>query len=288
MNNRWIQGGCAVAAIAILIAVAATRRSSEEPVLRARIAGLRAEVAQLRSVQPAPPQAPARSDAVPPPPQASKSPIRVQARHDPRLQAASAGVPREEKLALLGDLLKGSDPSRKSRALSILRGLRGPDAAALAIAVLQEEGPSWLRAQAASVLGEIADPSALPALLEASRSEDLDLRASAASSLDRFGHSGPLHELIAGLVGMLEDADGGKREDAVFLLSSLQTPSTLPGLVKALGDRANSRVREAAAEALGRSKLAPAIPPLEAAFNDPEPRVRDAARAAVAALRGNP
>jgi HEAT repeat protein len=75
---------------------------------------------------------------------------------------------------------------------------------------------------------------------------------------------------------MLDHADGAKREDAVFLLSSLQTPSTLPALLKALGDRTNSRVREAAAEALGRSKLTQALPSLEAALQDPEPRVRDA------------
>jgi HEAT repeat protein len=166
--------------------------------------------------------------------------------------------------------------------------MRGPDAADVAIAVLQGDGPFWLRAQAASVLGEIADPSALPALLEASRSEDLDLRARAALSLDGFGHSGPLQELMIGLVEMLDHADGAKREDAVFLLSSLQTPSTLPALLKALGDRTNSRVREAAAEALGRSKLTQALPSLEAALQDPEPRVRDAARAAVDALRGTP
>jgi hypothetical protein len=159
---------CAVAAIAILIAVAASRPPSEEPVLRARIAGLRAEVAQLRSAQGG-----SSDDRAPSPATATpwKSPVlasRVQARHDPRYQAARAAMPREEKLSLLRDLLKGSDPSLKSRALSLLRGLQGPDAAACAVSVLQGDGPSWLRAQAASVLGEIADPSALPALLEAS------------------------------------------------------------------------------------------------------------------------
>jgi HEAT repeat protein len=285
MNQRWFSGGCAVAAIAILIAVAASRPPSEEPVLRARIAGLRAEVAQLRTAQGGASEAPAPNAETATP---WKSPVlasRVQARHDPRLRAAGTALQREEKLSLLRDLAKGSDPSLKSRALSLLRGLHGPDAAAVAVAVLQGDGPSWLRAQAASVLGEIDDPSALPALLEASRSDDLDLRASAASSLDRFGHSGPLQELIIGLVEMLDHADGAKREDAVFLLSSLQTPSTMPALLKALGDRTNSRVREAAAEALGRSKLTPALPSLEAALQDPEPRVRDAARAAIDALK---
>jgi HEAT repeat protein len=160
--------------------------------------------------------------------------------------------------------------------------------AALAAGVLRKDGPSWLRAQAASVLGEIADPSALPVLLEVARTDDLDVRASAASSLDRLGHSAPLQDLIATLAEMLGHRDGGKREDAVSLLSSLQTPSTMPSLVRALGDPTNSRVREAAAEALGRSRLAPAIPALEAALDDPEPRVREAARQAIDTLRARP
>jgi len=277
-----------LASIAILglIAVAATRAPSEDPSLQAKVAGLQAEVARLRTI-PAAASIEPLAPAVPAPSDAPKPPARNRNRTEQKLALRAVGsiADRDEKLALLRDLLQGSDASLRSHALSILRGLRGPDAAALAVGVLQKEGPSWLRAQAASVLADIADPSAVPALLDASRSDEWDVRAGAASALDRFGHSGPLRELIAGLVEMLDHRDGGKREDAVFLLSSLQTPSTLPGLLKALGDSTNSRIREAAADALGRSRLPEAIPTLEAAAGDPEPSVREAARAAIESLR---
>lgn len=281
MTSRWIRHASVLAAIAIVvgIAVAATRPSPEDPALRAKIVRLQAEVARLRAVPPGPAEPAGRTaPSVPPAAQA-------QPRGKPDLRSVASIADREEKLALLRDLMRGSDAGLKSRALSILRDLRGPEAAALAVGVLQKDGPSWLRAQAAGVLGEIADPTAMPALLEASRSEDWDIRAGAAAALDRFGHSGPLQELIAGLVGMLDHRDGGKREDAVFLLSSLRTPSALPGLVKALGDPTNSRIREAAADALGRSQFAAAIPYLETAAADPEPNVREAARLAIESLR---
>ena len=99
MNQRWIPGGCAVAAIAILIAVAASRPRSEEPVLRARIAGLRAEVAQLRTAQGGASEAPAPSAATTAPWKSPALASRVQARHDPRLQPAGTALQREEKLS---------------------------------------------------------------------------------------------------------------------------------------------------------------------------------------------
>ena len=275
MNARWIRHAAVLAAIATVVAVAATRPGPEAPALRKP---------QVRQVRPAQAEPEIAAGAA-----AARNALAPAAKPQDRragLQAAASTADREEKLTLLRGLLNGQDAGRKSRALTILRGMQGADAAALAVDVLRKEEPSWLRAQAASVLGEIADPSAVPALLEAARSEDLDVRAGAATALEQFGHAAPLRELIAGLTTLLDHADAGKREDAVFVLSSLQTPATMPALVKALGDPASSRVREAAADALGRTKLTEAIPPLEAAFSDSEPRVRDAAREAVAALRG--
>jgi HEAT repeat protein len=286
MTSRGTRHTSAAAAIAIvvLIAVAATRPSPGDPALQAKIACLEAEVGRLRAARTTAtlhesPGAPSPSASV----ARTESPRkRVGA---PGLRTLASITDRQEKLKLLRDLLHGSDAGLKSRALSTLRDFHDAEAAALVLPVLRVSGPSWLRAQAASVLGDIADPSALPALLEAAQSDDWDIRAGAASSLDRFGHAGPLQQLIANLVELLDHPDGGRREDAVCLLSSLQTPSALPGLVKALGDPTNSRIREAAADALGRSRLAAAIPYLETATGDPEPNVREAARLAIESLR---
>jgi HEAT repeat protein len=284
MTSRGIRYVSAVAAIAIvvLIAVAAIRPSPPDPALQSKIDRLQAEVTRLRADRTSPtgPGSPSATAAAPSAPSAEKA-----AKNSGHLRTLASIPDRPQKLALLRDLLRSSDAGLKSRALSMLRDFHDPEAAALVLPVLQDSGPSWLRAQAASVLGEIADPSAVPALLEASRSDDWDIRAGAASALDRFGHSGPLQQLVTGLVELLDHPDGGRREDAVFLLSSLQTPSTLPGLVKALSDPTNHRIREAAADALGRSRLASAIPYLETATGDPEPNVREAARLALESLR---
>lgn len=286
LGTRHTSAAAAIA-IVVLIAVAATRPSPADPALQAKISCLEAEVGRLRAARKT--STVNESPAAP----SSSGPI-VQAETPRKKVGASAGLrtlasitDRQEKLKLLRDLLHGSDAGLKSRALSALRDFHDAEAAALVLPVMRESGPSWLRAQAASVLGDIADPSALPALLEASQSEDWDLRAGAASSLDRFGHSAPLQQVIAGLVELLDHPDGGRREDAVCLLSSLQTPSTLPGLLKALGDPTNSRIREAAADALARSQLPAAIPYLETALRDPEPNVREAARLAIESLRRN-
>jgi len=276
MSSPGIRPALSVAAVAIvvLIAAAATRSPSGEAAPRPKVAGPRA-------IPPAEP----RPAAVPRYSESPKQPERTRTEQKLALRTAASLATRDEKLVLVRDLLAGSDASLKSRALSVLRGLPGPEAAALAVGVLRKDGPSWLRAQAASVLAELGDPTAVPSLLDAARSEEWDVRAGAAAALDRFGHSGPLRELIGGLVEMLDHPDGGKREDAVFLLSSLQTPATLPGLLKALGDPTNSKIREAAADALGRSRLPEAIPSLEAAAADPDANVREAARAAIESLR---
>jgi len=267
MRSLVIRHTSVFAAIAILLAVAATRRSSEETAVPSpRPTRITAAAATPLTAEP---ERPIEKRM------AQKRPTEL-----------GLGLPdRQDKLALLRDVLKGSDVKVKSRALTALRGLRGAEAAALAVGVLQGDGPSWLRAQAASVLGEIGDPSAYAALLDASRAEDLDLRACAASSLDRLGNSAPLQELIGALTRMLDDRDGGKREDAVFALSSLQTPTTIPPLAKAIRDPTNSRVREAAADALGRSTFAEVVPVLETALDDPEPRVREAAQAAIKSVK---
>jgi len=286
------------AAIAMVVAVAAIRRS---PDAAGSPAALRLQIASRRPEVPALPPASsdgatavletARPDAAPERPTAV---ARVQALLRSRNRAEQGRGLKElesiadpaEKLAVLRGVIEGLDPRMKSRALLLLKGLRGPEAAALAAGVLQGDGPSWLRSQAAAALGDIGDAGTLPALWEALRTDDLGVRAGVASALDRFGQSGPMQELILDLASLLDHADGARREDAVLLMASLQTPAVIPALSKALRDPTNSRIREAAADALGRTALAEVVPYLEAALQDPEARVREAARHALEMLRG--
>jgi HEAT repeat protein len=192
---------------------------------------------------------------------------------------------RAEKIAILRETLDGADAGTKSRALSLLKTVGGADAVALAAGVLQGGGPSWLRSQAASVLGDLGDPAALGPLLDVSREEDLQVRAYAVAALDQLGHAAPLRETLTALAGLLDHPDGRKREDAVELLSTFRTPAVLPALAVALVDPTNSRIREAAADALGRTRRLEAVPYLEGALGDSEPGVREAARRALDAIR---
>lgn len=309
MTFKSAQLASAVAVVAIATAVA-VRSPVEDPesrnALKAKIAELRAEIARLRvergaldeqrppeesrempSAGPARPVEPSEARKAPHSLEEIRSLLRSRSRAQQGLGLKALGslTLRDDPLPLLKEILEGSDAGMKSRALSLLKALGGAESAALAVGVLQKDGPSWLRSQAASVLGDLGDSAALSSLLDASRTGDLQVRAGAAAALNQFGQPAPLQELIATLAEMLDHPDGRMREDAVDLLSTFRTPAVFSTLAKALGDRTNSRIRESAADALGQTRLAEAIPYLEGALNDSEPGVRRAAQHALDTLR---
>lgn len=296
MRFKPVPLASAIAAIVILITVAAGRSPAEpsrsEAALKAKIVELRAEIAKLHGERrvPAAEGPSAGSHAAPPerPVEEVPAPLiksRSRAEQGLALKGLGSLAGREEKLALLRGMMEGADAGMKSRALSLLKTVGGADSVALAAGVLQKDGPAWLRSQAASVLGDLGDPAALGPLLDASRADDLQVRAGAVAALDRLGQSAPLHELLGTLAGMLDHPDGRVREDAVELLSSFRTPAVFSTLAKALGDPTNSRIREAAVDVLGQSRLAEAIPYLDKALNDSDPGVRAAAQHGLDAIR---
>lgn len=292
MRSNAVTLGLAAAVLLIVVAVAAGRPAAEpsrpEAGLKARGAMLRAELVRRHREGASSPEPEAAAGAVkePAPEEIVVRPARQSlAERGFVFKSMGSLVLREEKLALLRKALEGGDAGSKSRALSLLAGVRGTEAMALAVGVLESDGPSWLRLQAAGVLGELGEVAAVGPLLEASRAEDLHLRAGVGVALDRLGLPGPLQELIGTLSEMLDHPDGGRREDAVDLLSTVRTSAACGVLAKALGDRTNRRIREAAADALGQTRLPEAIPLLEGALHDDEPGVRQAAQAALALLR---
>ena len=151
--------------------------------------------------------------------------------------------------------------------------------------ILSKEGPSGPRTKAALALGEAGDASAIPALQEAWRTGDLNLRTAAAIGLDRFGQRDPVQASLRTLAGMLDAVDGGVRVDAVDLMSEMLVPGSLPLLVKALGDPSNSHLREDAADAMGLHRFVDALPYLEKALQDPAQNVRDAAQRAITRIK---
>ena len=87
------------------------------------------------------------------------------------------------------------------------------------------------------------------------------------------------------LGGMLENPDGGVREDAIDLFTKIPLPGSLPYLVKALGDPSNSHLREDAADAMAAQRMTEALPYLERALQDPAANVRKAAERAIERIK---
>jgi HEAT repeat protein len=201
------------------------------------------------------------------------------------LKAIDQITDRTQKLALLRMMVESGDQGQRSRAVPMLKKLGGPEAVGLLMTVLSQEGSSGARMQAAVALGELGDASALPALQDAWRSGDVQVRSGVAVALDKFGQREPAQDMVRTLGGMLQSADGGTREDAVDILTHVPMPGSLPLLVTALNDPTNNHVREDAADAMGAQKLVDSLPFLEKALQDPSQNVREAAQRAITRIK---
>lgn len=98
-----------------------------------------------------------------------------------------------------------------------------------------------VRIAACKALGDIAAPTAVPALLHIlNKDHDNDLRWAATSALGKMGVAA-----VPGLIQALQDDDWKVRRSAADALWGLREPSAVPGLVEALFDK-NDVVRQAA------------------------------------------
>lgn len=302
-----------VAFTGTLVATIASRRGSPEAevsseprsnaALRARISALEAELAKRNessagetptepalTVVPAakgPDGTEAARPAAPAGPTLTVEQIRALLKSGSREDVARAikeidlMTDRPQKLAFLRLMVESGDQGQRSRAVSMLKKLGGPEAVALIMTVLSQEGSSSARMQAAVALGDLGDASAIPALQDAWRTGDVQVRSGVAVGLDKFGQREPAQAMVRTLAGMLQSSDGGAREDAVDILTHVPMPESLPLLVTALGDPTNNHVREDAADAMGAQKLVDALPFLEKALQDPSQNVREAAQRAI-------
>jgi vesicle coat complex subunit len=102
-----------------------------------------------------------------------------------------------------------------------------------------------IRSAAVQTLGDIADPSAVPHLLQIVNHErDGNIRWQATGALTKMGQAA-----VPGLVQALSDEDWKVRRSACEALWAMAEPSAVPGLIKALTDP-NDVVRQAASGAL--------------------------------------
>ncbi len=120
------------------------------------------------------------------------------------------------------------------------------------------------RGQVAEILGAIKDQRAVPALLQALGGEFFTVRARAALALGQLRDNRAIPALSRGL----KDQEPEVRAAAARGLAAFAEPRTFEALSEVLLDDPRLEVRQAAAEALGETRRAEAIPYLMAALHD--------------------
>ncbi len=121
-------------------------------------------------------------------------------------------------------------------------------------------------AQAAGVLSQLKDPSAVPKIIEALKSKDEDVRWFAAGILGDIGDKRAVPHLEKML---LSDPKEGPRWAAAKALFEIPDESSVPALIKGTGDN-YKYVRENCIKALGRIGNPAAIPHIITALKDKE------------------
>lgn len=127
------------------------------------------------------------------------------------------------------------------------------------------------------ILGEIADPRAIPTLLEALDDEDGNVRAAAAENLGKLRAV----EAVPRLLDAMRHSDVLLRFTILDALSKIGVPVPLARL---LPFRDEKLLRKALIDCLGKVGDASAVPELLAGLADPMRNVRDASLLALAAL----
>jgi HEAT repeat protein len=126
------------------------------------------------------------------------------------------------------------------------------------------------REKASDYLGEIGDPEAVPALIEALA--DPTISWLAAESLGKIGDVRAIKPLIA----VLDSDEKWLRRRAAEALGKLRDPIAVEPIIRLLADKKHD-VREVSARALGQLGDERAVPALQGLANDPDINVRDAA-----------
>ena len=196
-----------------------------------------------------------------------------------------------ETLRTFGTLSRNRPEDATVRRYLVLVLGKLADPAAVPVLLTAAKDPdAETRLYAVWALGVLADPRALETVLESSQSEDAGARKMAAYVLGRLGRK----EAIPRLRVLLEDSATDVRWNAAIALASLGDPSGLP-VLRAMIDRASlarlsltgDQVEAAminALKALALLRDPESLPLIQRiSQNDPNLRVRDAARQALEA-----
>jgi HEAT repeat protein len=133
------------------------------------------------------------------------------------------------------------------------------------------------REKASDYLGEIGDPDAVPALIEALG--DPTISWLAAESLGKIGDPRAIGPLIA----VLGSDEKWLRKNAAEALGKLHATPAVEPIIRLLTDKKHD-VREISARALGLIGDERAVPALTCLANDPDLKVRDAALVSISLI----
>ena len=172
------------------------------------------------------------------------------------------------------------DRDSRVSAIQKLGEIKDPAAVPALIEALQDVDSNVSEA-AADALGKIKDPRAVPALIAALKDEDWVFQAWVFRALVSIGKPA-----IPALIEAVKDKDedSGVRQDAAVALEEIDDPRAVPDLIEALNDE-DPNVRYSTASALKNRKDPAAVPALIAALKDEYVIVREAAARALGKIK---
>ncbi len=139
-----------------------------------------------------------------------------------------------------------------------------------------------LRMAAASALGKLGEPSAVPKLVEALDDENPNVRSRCCAALAQLDHP----QAVPPLINRISDPNADVRREAAVSLASIGTDQALAALLDMLDDP-NTSIRRIAAASLGEAGTVEAVQPLTDALNDESSAVRSAAVFSIIELLSN-
>jgi HEAT repeat protein len=166
-----------------------------------------------------------------------------------------------------------------SEALGALGKIGDPRAKEVAINGLINKN-SFIRSAAIQVLDRLGDRKTIPLLKEALKDKNYIIRILTTKALLDFGEPG----MEIRLLHFLDSPDAATRAMAVEQLGSFKY-RYLERIAQTLAKDKNTLVRLRAIEQLGINLFNPAIPLIEQALQDPDPRIRQAACIAISQLK---
>jgi len=219
------------------------------------------------------------------------------------LSRSLPNLPPEERAELTAETLrifeglseKRPEDAQVRRYLVLVLGRLGEPAALPALEAAAKDADPDTRLYAIWALGKIGDKAALPTILEASSSEDAGARKMAAYVLGQLGDPAAIPRLKV----LAEDKVADVRWNAAIALAELGDATGLPVLRSMIDREALARQAEISSDqaeaamvnalkALTLLKDTGTMPAIEKlAKEDPNLRVRDAARRAAEATRGD-